>query len=242
MLVVLTAYDYLGLFCPSRAPSSIFQTPSTPGSHVQRPPSLDCKALGGPCPPLESLAQSLLQCLPRLGLDLFGAWCSINLDDPSLLPKILHDGHARLDEGAEPLADALFVVIGAPARLAPLQQPCLHGLLGAVVEQDELRGAHALLELECLVELARETVDEEALRGGQGILHGILEQGDGHLHGHDLAVLDIVFDELAVLGTLAVLLGAQQVACAEVRKAVAVDEARALGAFAGAGAAEDKDH
>lgn len=38
------------------------------------------------------------------------------------------------------------------------------------------------------------------------------------------------------------MLGAQEVACGEVREAVAVDEARALGAFAGAWAAQDENY
>ena len=61
------------------------------------------------------------------------------------------------------------------------------------------------------------------------------------LDGDDLALLDEVVDELAVLARRVLALGAQQVAGAEVHPAVLVDDPRAHGALAAARAAEDED-
>lgn len=40
---------------------------------------------------------------------------------------VVHHRHAAVDEGVEALAHGLWVVIAAPAGLAPLSQPRLHG-------------------------------------------------------------------------------------------------------------------
>ena len=200
----------------------------------------------GYCFSLEVGAQSLAERLLRLLKDFIGASRGVHLDNLGLLLVVVDDGHARLDEGAEALADALGVVVGAAAGLAALEQALLHGLLGAVVEEDELGRADRLLELVRLVELAGEAVDEEAALGGvagggEVGLHGVLEQLDGDLHGHNQAVLDVVADEVAELRALAVLLGAEEVTRGQVAEAVRVDELAALGALAGAGTAEDED-
>eukprot|EP00967_Tisochrysis_lutea_P148133 scaffold282443_cov28-Tisochrysis_lutea.AAC.1 len=44
-------------------------------------------------------------------------------------------GHGLVLEGFEALADGIDVVIRPPARLAPLKQPLLHDLLGAVKDE-----------------------------------------------------------------------------------------------------------
>lgn len=185
----------------------------------------------------------------RLGVlgDLLGGGRGVDLDDAALLLVVVDDGHAGLDKGAEALADALLVVVGAAAGLAALEQARLHGGLGAVVEEHELGGADRLLELEGLVQLAREAVDQEpAALGARGlprdlVLHRVLQQRDRHLHRHDLAVLDVVLDQLPVLGPLPVLLLPQQVARRQVREAVRRDQLGALGALAGAGACSERD-
>ncbi len=45
---------------------------------------------------------------------------------------VLHHRHAAVDEGVEALAHGLWVVVAAPAGLAPLSQPLLHGCLRAL--------------------------------------------------------------------------------------------------------------
>lgn len=117
-----------------------------------------------------------------------------------------------------------------------------------------LQCTHRLVKLECLVHLAGEAIDEEPAapgappRGGGGDVagsdggaHGGVEELDGDLHRDDRALADACADELAVGGALARLLRAQQVAGGEVAEVERFDEAGALGALAGTGAAEDED-
>lgn len=97
-----------------------------------------------------------------------------------------------------------------------------------------------------LVELARESVDEETALGGVAVLleslgHGVLEQLDGDFHGDNEPVLDVVADEVAKLGARAFLLGAEEITGGEMGEAVLLDEVGALCALAGAGAAEDEE-
>ena len=48
---------------------------------------------------------------------------------------VLHHRHAAVDEGVEALAHGLWVVVAAPAGLAPLSQPLLHRCLCALKVQ-----------------------------------------------------------------------------------------------------------
>jgi hypothetical protein len=68
---------------------------------------------------------------------------------------------------------------------------------------------YRLFELHGLVHLAGETVDQETLlaRGE----HGVLEEGDGDLHGDDSALADISLDQLTVLRARALLLLAKKI-------------------------------
>ena len=188
----------------------------------------------------ESLSETLLGGLKDVGRRRGG----VNLDNLALLLELVHDGHARLNEGLEALADALGVVVGAAAGLATLQQAALHDLLGAVEEEDELGGADALFELVGLIKLTGEAVNEEAalVRATllKGLGHGVLEELDSHLHGDDEAVLDVVADEVTELGTGALLLSTQQVAGRQVDEAVLGDESGALSSLAGTGTTEDE--
>lgn len=137
---------------------------------------------------------------------------------------MLDDGHSLLVVRAEALADALLVVVLAPAGLAALEEPLRHLVLGGREEEHHARLADVLVELERLVHLAREAVDEEAAAAvapavaaaARGVLergaHRVLEQLDRDLHRHDLALADVGADHLAVLGARPGLLGAQEVA------------------------------
>jgi hypothetical protein len=192
-----------------------------------------------------------LQLLLNPLIHLIHAARSQHLDHLALLLKLVHHRHARLLKRAEALANRLDIVVVAATRLAPLQQPAQHDLLGTAQEQHKLRHAHRRLEEMGLVELARKPVDQEARgRGlgrraaapGQDLGHGVREQRDGDFHGHDRALPDVRADELAVLAAGPHLLGAQQVAGRQMAEAVVAHEVGRLRAFAGAGAAEDEDH
>ena len=90
-----------------------------------------------------------------------------------------------------------------------------------VTGETERKGTHVLVELEGLIHLAREAVDEETALAvlpavavallGESSAHGVLEQLDGDLHGHDLTLADVLADHLAILGPFPVLLRAEQV-------------------------------
>lgn len=137
---------------------------------------------------------------------------SVELDNLALLLEVVDDGHAGLDKGSEALADALGVVVGASRGLSTLEKTSLHDLLGAVEEENHLGGADGFLKLYGLVHLTREAVDEETAFLGAGLLerlgHGVLQQLDSDLHGNNQAVLNVVLDQLAKLGTGSLLLGA----------------------------------
>lgn len=84
------------------------------------------------------------------------------------------------------------------------------------------RTTYVLVELEGLVHLAGEAVDEEAALAVlpavavaflcESCAHGVLEELDGDLHGHDLALADVLANHLAILGAFAVLLRTEKVA------------------------------
>lgn len=176
-------------------------------------------------------------------VDLVRGLNSLDLDNTAILLKVVNDRHAGLDKGSETLADTLLIVISSAAGLATVDQTLLHDLLGTLKEQGKVALADGLFELDSLVHLAGETVDEEfvdavVLNGG---LHGVLEQLDGDFHGDNLAVADVLLDEVAKIAALAVLLFAQQVAGREMLELVVADNVAALSALASAGTTEDKD-
>lgn len=189
---------------------------------------------------LEALGSKLLH---HIFVDDFGAPGGVDLDDTILAIEHVDYRHARLDESGEPLFDALLVIISTSAGLASVQESGPHSLLGAVEEQGELAGHNRLLELDSLVHLPGETIDKELavavlLNGG---LHGVLQQLDGDLHRHDLAVLDVALDHLAELAARTLLLLAQKVAGRQVLETVVAHKVGALRALAGARTTEDED-
>lgn len=81
---------------------------------------------------------------------------------------------------------------------------------------------YVFVELESLVHLAREPIDEETPPAvlpafaivwlGELAAHSVLEELDGDLHRHDLALADVFTDEVTELGAFAILLGTKEVA------------------------------
>jgi len=176
-------------------------------------------------------------------VDLVRSLNSLDLDNTAILVKVIDNRHAGLDKGSETLANTLLVVIGSATGLAAVDQTLLHDLFGALKEQSKDALADRLFELDSLVHLARETINEELvcailLDGG---LHGVFEQLDGDFHGNNLAVADVLLDQVAELATLAVLLFAQKVAGGEMLELVVADDVGALGALASTGTTEDED-
>jgi hypothetical protein len=176
-------------------------------------------------------------------VDLIRSLDSLNLDNTAILLKVVDDGHAGLDKGSETLADTLLVVISSATGLAAVDQTLLHDLFGALKEQSEDALADGLFKLDGLVHLAGETVDEELVGAVllDGGLHGVFEQLDGDFHGDNLAVADVLLDQVAELAALTVLLFAQKVAGGEVLELVVADDVAALSALAGTGTTQDED-
>jgi hypothetical protein len=192
---------------------------------------------------LDELDTTLSEANLDVLVDLVGGLDSLDLDDTAILVKVVDNRHAGLDKSSETLSDALLVVISSTTGLATVDQTLLHDLLGALEEQSEDALANRLFELDSLIHLARETVNEEfvcavLLDGG---LHGIFEQLDGDFHGDNLAVADVLLDQVAELASLAVLLFTQEVAGGEMLELVVADDVGALGALASTGAAQDED-
>jgi len=149
-----------------------------------------------------------------------------------LFTIVVHDGHRRVNEGPEPFADAVNVVIHPAAGLAPLEQALFHLRLWALKEEHKLGLAHVLLKLLALVHHAREAINQEAvvtlaLLGG----HRVLQQCDGDVHRHDLALLDVVVDQLSILRARVVSLVPQQVTSGQVHKPKLAHKFGALGAL-----------
>lgn len=176
-------------------------------------------------------------------VDFIGALNSLDLDDTTLLVKVLDNGHAGLDKGSETLANALLIVVSSAAGLATVEQTLLHDVLGALEKQGKDTLADGLFELNGLVHFAGEAVDKELVDAFvlDGCLHGVLEQLDGDLHGDNLAVADVLLDQVAKVGSLTVLLFTQQITGREVLELVVADNVAALGALASAGTTKDKD-
>lgn len=80
----------------------------------------------------------------------------IHPDDLALFFHLVDNRHARLDKYAEPLLDALHVVVCAARRLAALKQALFHDGFAAVEEEGEGGGDNGALEGVGLVEFARE--------------------------------------------------------------------------------------
>ena len=83
--------------------------------------------------------------------------------DPRVL-VVLDDGARLVHVGAEALLDSFNVVIRAAARLAPLEQACLHDVLGAIKEQAPCHNglaSHDALPAVEVVRISREAVCEE---------------------------------------------------------------------------------
>jgi len=95
-----------------------------------------------------TLAQTLLHTL----INFIWRRCSHDLLHLILPLKVLHDGHAGLNKGPEALLDTLSVVVRATRGLASVDQTLLHGVLGAVEEEDEAAWDDALFESMRLVE------------------------------------------------------------------------------------------
>jgi hypothetical protein len=176
-------------------------------------------------------------------VDLIRGLNSLDLDNTAVLVKVVDNRHAGLDKGSEALADTLLVIISSATSLAAVDQTLLHDLFGALKEESEDALADGLFELNSLVHFARETVNEELvcavfLDGG---LHGVFEQLDGDFHGDNLAVADVLFDQVTELAALAVLLFAQKVASGEMLELVVADDVGALGALASTGTTQDED-
>ena len=76
---------------------------------------------------------------------------------------------------------------------------------------------HALVKLDGLVHLPREPINQERLDVallalGDDVEHGVLEQLERDLHRDNLALLDVVLDQRAVLALWPLLLRAEEVA------------------------------
>lgn len=186
-----------------------------------------------------TLSESSLDVL----IDLIRGLNSLDLDDTTLFVKVVNNGHASLDKGSETLADALLVVISSAASLAAVEQTLLHDLLSALKEQSEDTLADGLLELNSLVHLARETVNQELVDVFvlDGVLHGVLEQLNGDLHRNNLAVANVLLDQVAEVTALAVLLFTQQITSGKMLELVVANDVGALSALASTGTTEDED-
>ena len=92
------------------------------------------------------------------------------------------------------------------------------------------RRAHLRLEAGGLLEFAREAVDEEAARRVRRAQHGVLEELEHHVERDEPAALHHLL-QLRRARAPALQLFAQQVAGAQVREAVALDDALALRAL-----------
>mmetsp|Transcript_1437 Transcript_1437/g.4071 ORF Transcript_1437/g.4071 Transcript_1437/m.4071 type:complete len:280 (-) Transcript_1437:171-1010(-) len=156
------------------------------------------------------------------------------------LREELHNRHGLRTVGVEPLLYAFRVVVRPPAGLATLEQARFHDLFGAFEHEHatHVRDArHLLLPPSEVVAVAGEAIDEEAPLAA--LLHGLLEQAHRDLHGHDLALLDVLVYELSFRGATPAR-SPQKVACGQMLVAVLLHDALALRSLARARPAEDE--
>lgn len=108
-------------------------------------------------------------------------------------------------ERRETLLRCLYIVIltlGVAGCLGPLHDAIEHGLLAAVEEEHELEVnsiTHYAFPALLIFQIARESIDEVLFLGPASLLHRILDEVDCDLDGYDLAIDDIVVDELGLL-------------------------------------------
>lgn len=158
--------------------------------------------------------------------------------DLVLLLVGLNDRETGVLEDVEALLDGLNVVIVAARALTALEKTFQHDLLGALKVEDDLGGDNDLFKLDSLVHLAREAVNQETGLAFllDGLLHGVLKQGNRDLHRHDQTLADIVANQIAIFGTLSLLLSTQQITRRQMHKVVVALQILALRTLASTGA------
>jgi len=156
----------------------------------------------------------------------------------------LDDGQRVVVVGGDALLEALHVVVRPPgATLSPSQAPLDAHILGAVEEEHELHVhllGHLAIPAVQIILIPGEAVDEEP--GLARRLHGVLQQRARDLHGHNLAIADVILDQGAELGALAGTLLAQQIPGREMGELEAVHDLGALGALSGSWTAQNEDN
>ena len=153
---------------------------------------------------------------------------------------VLDDGLGVLVEGDQPLLDGLHIVVGTAGGLGPLEQPLGHGIVADLKVEDVLAGGDGLLELLSLGDLPGVAVDEEALRTGELLDHGLGQEVEDGGQGDKLTRLHDGGQVLAPLGAGGDLLP-QEISGGQVGEAILGHNLVTLGALAAAGAAEDPD-
>ena len=129
----------------------------------------------------------------------------------------------------EALLDALGVVVCPTTCLASLRQSLQHRLFAALEEEHKAREAYSLVKAEGLVHLPGKTIDEEPsfaicplalllfrhIESGSlrldCFVHGVFEKGNRHFLRHNLALLDVVCNELSKFRAFSLLLRSKQV-------------------------------
>jgi hypothetical protein len=158
---------------------------------------------------------------------------------------VVDDLHGLLIIGPEPLLNTLDIIIRPPTRLSPLQQAVQHHLFGTDQMQDEGDVhllAHQLVPGIQILQIPGKPVNQEPPALEPMLLHGPLQQHDGDLAGHDLALDDVLLDDLPELRPRLLPLSPQEVARGEVDELKVVLDTLALRPLAGSWPAEDEDH
>mmetsp|Transcript_28976 Transcript_28976/g.58375 ORF Transcript_28976/g.58375 Transcript_28976/m.58375 type:complete len:257 (+) Transcript_28976:347-1117(+) len=131
--------------------------------------------------------------------DLLDIASAVDLVFHPLVIVVLEDRRRLRCVHAEALLDRLDVVVRSAARLPALEAAGLHYLLRAIVEKDASKGqliSHHLLPAREVIGIAREAIDEEALPACRP--DRIDQQLHSHLHGDNLALLDVLIDHVAL--------------------------------------------
>ena len=153
---------------------------------------------------------------------------------------MLDDWLGVLVEGDQPLLDGLHIVVSTAGGLGPLEQPLGHRLVADLKVENVLAGGDGLLELLSLGDLPGVAVNEEALRTGELLDHGLGQEVEDGGQGDELARLHDGGQVLAPLGAGGDLLP-QEISRGQVGEAIFGHNLVTLGPLATAGAAEDPD-
>lgn len=133
--------------------------------------------------------------------------------------------------GFQPLMNRRCIVIDTLAGKPSFQQALRKDRFWAAKEEHSLAWTNDSFEFDALCDISREAIDKESTLL-PSLEHGTTQKSDGYVHRDDLALFNVLIDQVTVLGPWAGPFLPQQVACRQVDKVKFLCKELALGSLA----------